>query len=215
MTEETPPNPVRPLVDVWLKPRRVFRALADVPVGRSDYLLATAQGMVSWLALCRAQSVGLHSSVTEIFALAVVAGPLGGILGIVLMTAIYGRIGRRAGGSATRAQVFHVLAYGGVPMIVLLGIWACSALVLGPAAFVQQPPANLDWFPSLVLNLRSVAHWTLIAWSLLIQIMGLSEIQGLVVRRAFGIWVVGQLLVLVGVIILAAVLYGPAGVPPG
>jgi hypothetical protein len=215
MTEETPPKPVRPLVDVWLKPRRVFRALADAPVGRMDYLLATAQGMVSWLALCRAQSVGLHSSVTEIFALAVLAGPLGGILGIVLMTAIYGRIGRRAGGSATRAQVFHVLAYGGVPMIALLGIWAISAVVLGPAAFVQQAPANLDWFSSLVLNLRSVAHWTLIAWSLLIQIMGLSEIQGLVVRRAFGIWVVGQLLVLVAVIILAAVLYGPAGVPPG
>jgi hypothetical protein len=215
MSEETPPNPVRPLVEVWLKPRRVFRALAEVPIGRADYLLAAAQGMVSWLALCRAQSIGLHSSLAEIFAIAVLAGPVGGVLGIVLMTAIYGQIGRRAGGNATRAQIFHVLAYGGVPLVALLGIWAISALVLGPIAFVKQTPANLDWFPSLVLSFRSVAHWALIGWSLLIQIMGLSEVQGLAVRRSFGIWVIGQFLVLVAVMILAAALYGPAGVPPG
>jgi hypothetical protein len=214
MPEETPPNPVRPLVDVWLKPRRVFRALAEVPIGRADYLLAAEQGMVSWLALCHAQSIGLHSGVAEIFAIAVLAGPVGGILGIVLMTALYGQIGRRAGGNATRAQIFHVLAYGGVPLVVLLGIWAISALVLGPIAFVKAP-ASLDWFPSLVLNLRSVAHWALIGWSLLIQIMGLSEVQGLAVRRSFGIWVIGQFLVLVAVMILAAALYGTAGVPPG
>jgi Yip1 domain len=214
MSEETPPNPVRPLVDVWLKPRRVFRALAEAPVGRADYLLAAAQGMVSWLALCRAQSIGLHSSVAEIFAIAVLAGPVGGVLGVVLMAAIYAQIGRRAGGSATRAQIFLVLAYGGVPLVVLLGVWSFSAVVLGPTAFVNQAPANLDWFQSLVLSLRSAAHWALIGWSLLIQIMGISEVQGVVVRRAFGIWVIGQFLVLVAVMILAVALYGPAGMPP-
>jgi Yip1-like protein len=215
MSEENPPRPIRPLVDVWLKPRRVFRALAEAPVGRTDYLLAAAQGMVSWLALCRAQSMGLHSSAAEIFAIAVLAGPVAGILGVLLMTAIYGQIGRRAGGSATRAQIFHVLAYGGVPLVVLLGIWAITAAVLGPTAFVKQVPANLESFPSLLLSLQSIAHWALIGWSLLIQIMGLSEVQGLIVRRAFGIWVIGQLLVLVAVMILAVALYGPAGVPPG
>jgi hypothetical protein len=215
MSEENPPRPIRPFVDVWLKPRRVFRALAEAPVGRTDYLLAAAQGMVSWLALCRAQSVGLHSSAAEIFAIAVLAGPVAGVLGVLLMTAIYGQIGRRAGGSATRAQIFHVLAYGGVPLVVLLGIWTITAVVLGSTAFVKQAPANLESFPSLVLSLQSIAHWALIGWSLLIQIMGLSEVQGLIVRRAFGIWVAGQLLVLVAVMILAVALYGPAGAPPG
>ncbi len=131
------------------------------------------------------------------------------------MTAIYGQIGRRAGGSATRAQIFHVLAYGGLPLVALLGIWAITALVLGQAAFVKQAPANLDTFPSLLLSLQSVAHWFLIGWSLLLQIMGLSEVQGLAMRRAFGIWVIGQLLVLVAVMILAVALYGPVGAPPG
>jgi Yip1 domain len=215
MPADSRPVSLHLLVDVWLRPRRVFRALAQVPVGRADYALAATQGMVSWLALCRAQSLGLHSSVTEILTTAVLAGPIAGILGIMLMCAIYRQIGRRAGGAASNAQIFHVLAYGGTPLVVLLGVWVGAALILGPATFVKQPPPNPDWLAGLVRPLLSVAHWALIGWSPLLQIMGFSEVQGLLVRRAFGIWIMGQLLVLLAMMILAAMLYGPAGVPPG
>ena len=215
MPEENLTRPIRPLYDVWLKPRRVFRELAATPVGRTDYLLGAAQGMVSWLALCRAQSAGLHSSVVEIFGKALIVGTVAGILGIILMTAVYTGIGRRAGGSAKRAQVFHVLAYGGVPLVASLGIWAITALLLGPAAFVEKRPADLELFPNLLLHFQSVAHIVLIGWSLLIQVMGFSEVEGLATRRAFGVWVIGQLLVLAAVIILAIVAFGPdfSGVP--
>ncbi len=215
MAEENLQRPIRPLYDVWLKPRRVFRELATTPVGRTDYLLGAAQGMVSWLALCRAQSAGLHVGVVEIFGKALLVGTVAGILGIMLMSAVYSGIGRRAGGSATRAQVFHVLAYGGVPLVVSLGIWALAALLLGPAAFVDTRPADLELFPNLLLHFQSVAHVVLIGWSLLIQVMGFSEVEGLATRRAFGVWVIGQLLVLAGVVVLVIVIFGPdfSGVP--
>ncbi|MFI4890957.1 MAG: YIP1 family protein [Steroidobacterales bacterium] len=215
MDDENPNRPIRPLYDVWLKPRRVFRELAATPVGRTDYLLAAAQGMVSWLALCRAQSAGLHSGVVEIFGKALIAGPVAGILGIILMTAVYTGIGRRAGGGARREQVFHVLAYGGVPLVGSLGLWAVTALLLGPTAFVENRPAGLELFPSLLLQFQSIVHIVLIGWSLLIQVMGFSEVEGLATRRAFGVWVIGQLLVLFAVIILAIVVFGPdlSGVP--
>ncbi len=209
MPDENTSRPIRPLVDVWLKPRRVFRELAATPVTRTDYLLAAAQGMVSWLALCRAQSAGLHSSIAEIFGKSLIVGPIAGILGILLMTAIYGQIGRRIGGSATRSQVFHVLAYGGVPLVASLGIWAITGLLLGTAAFIDKAPPDLDLLPGLLLKFQSVAHVVLIGWSLLIQVMGFSEVQGLAVKRAFGIWVIGQLLVLCAVIFLIVALYGP------
>jgi hypothetical protein len=214
MPEENPPHEFRPLVDIWLKPRRVFRDLAQVPIGRTDYLLAAAQGMVSWLALCRAQSLGLHSGVVEILTRSLYLGPIAGVLGILVMTALYGQIGRRAGGQATRTQVFHVLAYGGVPLLVSLGIWIVTALVLGAPVFVDKPPADLELVPGLLLKFQSFAHLGLIGWSLLIQVMGFSEVEGLPVRRAFGIWGIGQLLVLVAIIVLAMALYGPDIAPP-
>jgi hypothetical protein len=213
MSEESPTRPVRPLYDVWLKPRRVFRELAATPIGRTDYLLAAAQGAISWLVLCRAQSVGLHGSIADIFGKALIVGPVAGILGILLMTAIYVRIGRRAGGAAKREQVFHVLAYGGVPLVASLGIWTMAALLLGPVAFVDNPPADLELFPSLLLRIQSALHMVLIGWSLLLQVMGFSEVEGLATRRAFGLWVLGQLLVLGAVFILAIFVYTPEGAP--
>jgi hypothetical protein len=214
MPDENSSRPIRPLTDVWLKPRRVFRELAAAPITRTDYLLAAAQGMVSWLALCRAQSAGLHSSVEEIFGKSLIVGPIAGVLGILVMSAIYGQIGRRIGGSATRSQVFHVLAYGGVPLVVSLGIWAVTGLLLGTTAFIDKAPPDMDFLPGLLLKFQSVAHVALIGWSLLIQVMGFSEVQGLAVKRAFGIWVIGQLLVLCAVIFLIVVLYGPNVPPP-
>jgi len=214
MSEENPPHEIRPLVDIWLRPRRVFRELAEAPITFIDYLLAAAQGTVSWLALCRAQSAGLHAGAAEIFIKALYVGPVAGVLGVLVMTALYGQIGRRVGGSATRTQIFHVLAYGGVPLVVSLGIWIIAALLLGAPVFVEKTPADLELIPGLLLKFQSFAHLALIGWSLLIQVMGFSEVQGLAVRRAFGIWVIGQLLVLVAVIVLAVALYGPAIAPP-
>jgi Yip1 domain len=214
MSEENPPDNIRPLIAIWLKPRRVFRELAEVPIGRTDYLLAAAQGMVSWLALCRAQSLGLHNGVAEILTRSLYLGPIAGVLGILVMTALYGQIGRRVGGHATRTQVFHVLAYGGVPLVVSLGIWVVTALLLGAPVFVEKAPTDLELVPGLLLKFQTFAHLALIGWSLLIQIMGFSEVQGLAIKRSFGVWVIGQLFVVVAVIVLAMALYGPDVAPP-
>ncbi len=215
MQDPISPRSIRPLYDVWLKPRRVFRELGDTPVGALDYALGGIQGAVSWLALSRAQSAGLHEGVAATLGKALVIGPLAGLAGIFLMTAIYARIGRRAGGAATRNQVFHVLAYSGVPMLVSLVLWFLTALVVGTATFVDKAPADLDGFQALLLMLQNGAHLFLIAWSLILQIMGFSEVAELATRRTFAVWVAGQLLVLAGLVILAMLAFALGqGTPP-
>jgi hypothetical protein len=39
-----------------------------------------------------------------------------------------------------------------------------------------------------------VAYLLLWFWSVVLQVMGFSEIMGLTTRKAFGVWVLGQLL---------------------
>jgi len=215
MPTETLPRPLHPLTDVWLRPRKVFRSLAGVPIGPRDYLLAALQGMVSWLAFCRAESLGEHAGVAAMLGEALVVGPIAGILGILLMCAIYRRLGRAAGGVAERHQVFHVLSYGGVPLVASLALWLLTAAIAGPATFLQHAPAGTDGLPALMLAVQPVVHLTLIAWSLLLQVMGFSEVEGLLLRRAFAVWVAGQLLVLIAVIVVGVGLYGPGLAPPG
>jgi hypothetical protein len=215
MSTEIPPRPLRPLTDVWLRPRKVFRSLANTPVGPLDYVLGALQGIVSWLAFCRTESLGQHAGVGELLGEALLVGPVAGILGILLMCAIYRRLGRVVGGTAGRNQVSHVLSYGGVPLVASLGLWLLTAAVAGSAAFMQQPPTTPEPLAALLLSVQPVVHLALIGWSLLLQVMGFAEVEGLALRRAVGVWIAGQLLVLIAVVVVGVALFGQELAPRG
>jgi Yip1 domain len=210
MLPTVPTEPIRPLHDVWLRPRRVFRELASQPIGSTDYLLGAAQGVVGWLALSRAQNAGATTGIAEIFGKALLIGSVAGIASLFLMGAIYARLGSRAGKTSARNQVIHVLAYGGVPTIASLIVWVFTALLTGEATFEQVPHPDVEGFVAILLRVQFFAYVLLTIWSVVIQVMGLSEIQGLTTRKAFGLWVLGQVigfLALLFLMILIAMLF--------
>ncbi len=208
------PESIRPLHDVWLRPRRVFRELAAQPVGLADYALAAGQGLVSWLAFSRQQDAGKAASVAGIFLKAVSFGSLAGIASLLLMGAIYARLGRRVDGVPVRNAVVHILAYGGVPVVASLGLWILAALLAGEAAFVQTPAPDADGFLVLLIRMQFIAYVLLMLWSIVLQVMGFSEIQGVATRRALGVWLLGQLvgfLALLALAVLVTVLVPDGG----
>ena len=172
----------------------MFRELAARPLGIADYLLAAAQGVGNLLALCRHVGAGAHSSVEAILAISFAYGAVSGVVSVYLMAVIYGRLGLRTGGKSTTTQVIHVLAYGGVPMAASLAIWVLTALLAGEATFVENPRADLEAFLALLLHLQFISYVLLFIWSIVLQVMGLSEIQGLTTRKAFGVWCLGQII---------------------
>jgi len=200
-------EPVHPLKDVWLKPRRVFRELASQPVGLTDYLLAAAQGVATSMAVYRTQFAGTHASAADVLQSSLLFGPIGGVVSLYLFAAVYGRLGARAGGTSKRNQVFHVLAYGGVPVAASLVLWALTAFIVGEAAIIDTPVAtpgaDVDGFVAFVLRLQFAGYVLLLLWSVVLQVMGFSEIQGLTTRKAFGVWVLGQFLALLAAFFLS------------
>ena len=159
--------------------------------------------MVSWLALSRTQNAGATAGVAEILGKALVIGSLFGIVSLYMMAEVYTRLGKRIGGAATRSQVIHVLAYGGLPMPVSLGIWVLAALLAGEAAFMQEQRPDLESFIALLLRAQFIAYVLLLIWSVVLQVMGFSEMQALTTRKAFGVWVLGQLIILLAALFLA------------
>jgi hypothetical protein len=187
-------EPTRPLKDVWLRPRRVFRELATRPIGAADYLLAATQGIAASIMVYRTQLAGSNAGTAEILGTSFIFGPLAGVLSMYLFAAIYGRLGKRAGGKSARNQVFHVLAYGGIPVVASLVLWAFTALLVGEAAIVERPGVEIDGFVAFVLRAQFTSYMLLWLWSVVLQVMGFSEVMGLATRKAFGVWVLGQLL---------------------
>ncbi|HZE44949.1 MAG TPA: YIP1 family protein [Steroidobacteraceae bacterium] len=189
-------EPIRPLKDVWLRPRRVFRELATRPIGAADYLLAASQGIATSIMVYRTQLAGPNAGTADILGTSFVFGPLGGVVSMYLFAAIYGRLGKRAGGKTTRNQVFHVLAYGGIPVAASLLVWMFTVLLVGESAVVERPGAEIDGFVSFVLRAQFASYMLLWLWSVVLQVMGFSEILGLTTRKAFGVWVLGQVVAL-------------------
>ena len=205
-----PNESIRPLQDVWLRPRRVFRELASHPISLVDHLLGAAQGIVNMLGYCRAQGFGAKFGLGEIFFTAGVTGAVVGIVSLHIMAAIYARLGSRVGRMTTRRQAVHVLAYGGVPMAASLGIWVLTALIAGEIAFVQAPK-EVDDFVAVLLGTQFLSYVLLLMWSVVLQVMGFSEILAVSNVKAFGTWVLGQVIAVLAILfvyVLAATVVG-------
>lgn len=207
---------IRPIKDVWLRPRRVFRELATLPIGAMDYFLAAAQGTATTVTLYRTQPASSGFTAGEVLGSACIFGPLGGILTLYIFAAIYRRLGQRAGGKSVRNQVFHVLAYGGIPVAASLVLWIFTALLVGEAAIVEKPATEVDGFVGFVLHAQLAAYLFLWFWGVVLQVMGFSEILGLATRKAFAVWVLGQLLWLLAFFFLSILigLLFPGLLPP-
>ncbi len=201
-----PTEPTSPLKDVWLKPRRVFRELSTRPVGITYYLLAAAQGIGNFLALYRTEGAGAHNSVAQILANSFVYGAVAGVASLFQMAAIYRRLSTRAGGKSAAGPVIHVLAYGGLPMVFSVALWVLTALLAGESTFVETPRGDLEGFLAILLHLQFITYILLLIWSVVLQVMGFSEIQGFSLRRAFAVWVLGQFIGFLASLLLALVI---------
>jgi hypothetical protein len=201
-----PIEPIRPLQDVWLRPRRVFRELASQPIGRVDQLLGAAQGILGVLVLSRTRDAGATASLAQIFGTAIVVGSAVGIASLYVMGLIYTRLAKRSGAASARNQVIHVLAYGGVPMAASLGIWVLTALLAGEPAFIQTPRPDVEGFVAILLRAQFISYVLLTVWSIVLQVMGFSEILGVPNGRAFGIWVLGQMIGVLAALFLAVLI---------
>jgi hypothetical protein len=188
-----PNDPIRPLHDVWLRPRRVFRELGAEPVGRMDLLLSAAQGIVGFLVYCRMLNAGATYGLAPIFGASALAGALFGIAGLYVMGAIYSRLAAGMGRPGARRQILHVLAYGGVPVAASLGIWVLTALIAGNAAFLAAPRPEDEGFVAILLNATSISYLLLSLWSIVLQFMGFSEVLKVTVGKAALLWILGRL----------------------
>jgi hypothetical protein len=198
-------DPIHPLKDVWLRPRRVFRALSKQPVGPMDYILAAAQGIAS-CTIFSLQTPELRTVAWNIIALV----PIAGLVGTLFCSYVYSRLGARVGGSGNRGEIFHILAYSGVPQVASVLLWILTFLLLGEAPWLDKPGSEMDGFVWIVVRIQFGISILLFGWSYLLQVMGFSEVLGLNVRKSFALWALGQLvcaLVVFFLLVFLAVLF--------
>jgi hypothetical protein len=97
-----------------------------------------------------------------------------------------------------------------VPTAASLGIWVLTALIAGEVTFVQAPK-EVDDFVEVLLGMQFLSYVLLLMWSVVLQVMGFSEILAVSNVKAFGTWVLGQVIAVLAILfvyVLTATLVG-------
>ena len=129
-------------------------------------------------------------------------GSVVGVASLYVMAAIYARLGKRAGGKCdaqpgdpcprvrrrTDGRVTRHLGVDGV--------------LAGEATFIETAARRSRGLSSSCCYRRSSCLCAATIWSMVLQVMGFSEIQGLLTRKAFGVWVLGQIIGLLAALFL-------------
>lgn len=197
MESQLPPPP-SPFLSIWLKPRQTIRRIVMSDPNKHVKLLAMLAGIGQALDRAASQNLGEKVPLVAVLALALLLGPIGGLLTLSVGSALCAWAGRVLGGRAPREAVRSALAWSNVPTIAALPLLFPQLLLLGSDLFTSTSP-RLEANPFLAFPFLALLAVEIVAgmWSFVILVQTLSEIQGFTTGRTLG-----SLLLAVGVVVV-------------
>lgn len=199
-TRETIPAPIDPWLSMWLHPRRTVRHLVDQRPGYGVLLLTALGGIAQSLDNMTRRNAGDSMALPVVLLLALILGPIGGLIGLYVGAWLISTTGRWIGGAAAPAPIRTALAWGNLPTAAGLLLWLPALALIGREMFTESTPSleAQPWLAVFFLPL-GLAWVVLGVWSLVLLLHGIGEVQG------FSAWKALANIALVIVLILAAI----------
>ncbi len=189
------------LLDIWIHPRRTVRAILDENPDRLVLLLIGLSGIDQTLTNASNRNLGDTLPLAGILAVAILLGPLGGLFGVWIVSHLIVWTGRWLKGAAPAGHVRAALAWGTVPNVFALIVWAGQIGVFGNEMFTKETP-RIDAAPVALaaFYLLLFVQMALGIWSTVLACNTVAEAQGF--RSA---WLGLANLLLAGLVILVPV----------
>ncbi|MFO0013388.1 MAG: Yip1 family protein [Planctomycetota bacterium] len=182
-TPSTPSSEViegefRPLRTVWFAPRATVRRI--VSVNPTLYVLpfVCLAGIGSALDRASLRNLGDQTSLPAILTIAVILGPLGGLLGWWIGSHLIRISGAWIGGIADSEAIRTALAWASLPNVLALFLWIPQLALFGSENFTTDTP-QIDSQPGLLVALMviGVLELTLGIWTLVLLCNMIAEVQ--------------------------------------
>ncbi|PJA75124.1 hypothetical protein CO151_07350 [bacterium CG_4_9_14_3_um_filter_65_15] len=181
---ESPPpepdaGPFRPLQDIWLAPRATIRRLVDYDPGYMVIPLVMLAGIAEALGRASSRDSGDEMSLFLIILLALIGGPLSGLISVWASSHLLLFTGRWMDGVATRDHLRTAVAWSAVPAVAVLGLTMLEIVIFGDELFRSVTP-RLDASPGLgiLIFLFALVEGALSIWSVVILAKTVAEVQG-------------------------------------
>lgn len=199
-----------PWLSMWTKPRETIRQIVQSGGDYGVLLLAALGGVAQVLDRATSQNLADEMSVGAILLVALIAGPVAGVLGLYVFGWLLEQTGGWIGGAASGSDLRAALAWGSLPNVAGLLLWIPALALAGGEMFRSATP-QLEAQPLLALLLLPIGLlWIALAiWSFVLILLAISEVQRFSAWRALGNLLLAGLLFAVPFVflgVLAAVL---------
>lgn len=194
---------------IWFSPRETVRRIVSENPSLHVTLLACLFGVSQALDRASMRNAGDKLPLPVILGVAVVLGPLGGLLAFWIYSHLVRWTGRWIGGTATRETIKTALAWGFVPVVCSLPLWILELLLFGSELFQEEMP-RVQAQPLLLIPLLGLMfiELSLGIWSFVLTCNTVAEVQGFrSAWRGFGNILLGAAVVVVPLVLLALVAF--------
>ncbi|WP_169977703.1 Yip1 family protein [Tautonia rosea] len=201
------PNPWK---TIWRRPRATIRYLVATDPTRSVMLLAALSGINSSLSRAVERNAGDVLPLIAILGLAVVLGPIGGIIWLYLGSALLRWVSGWFGGRGESEHIRTAMAWSLVPVLTTMVFWIPQLILFREEMFqsemprVESDPALLNTMVALG-GLEALAILILGIWTFVLFLHGLGEVQGYSAWKALGVTIVAAIML---ILILLVVVFG-------
>ena len=197
-----------PFLTIWTRPRATIRGILDQNPTYLVIPLAMAGGVVQALDRATQRNAGDALPLGAILGMALVAGSIGGLIGLYIGGALTGWAGRLLGGRGTGEEVRAALAWAEVPVLATIPIWIIQLALIGKEMFTSETP-NLEANPALglVLMATGVIEIVLGIWALVIMFKCVGEAHGFSAWKALGSMLLLVLIIAVPLFVIALLFF--------
>lgn len=201
------PNPWK---TIWRRPRATIRYLVATDPTRNVMLLAALSGINSSLSRAVERNAGDTLPLVAILGIAVLLGPIGGIIWLYLGSALLRWVSGWFGGRGESEHIRTAMAWSLVPVLTTMVFWIPQLLLFREEMFqsemprVESNPALLNAMVALG-GLEALAILVLGIWTLVVFLHGLGEVEGYSAWKALGVSIVAAIVLM---LVLLVIIFG-------
>lgn len=193
-----------PWFSIWTKPRKTIQQIIESDPEKLVLLLAGIAGISRALDRASLKSMGDRLDWPIIVVIALIAGPIGGILMLYIAGALVKWTGSWIDGQGTPEKIRAALAWSSVPVVWVLPLWIPEIAIFGQELFTTQTP-RIDASLSLALLLMAfgLLEVTVGIWTIVILAKCIGQVQGFSAWKGLGNLLLAGLVLFVPIFIVA------------
>lgn len=201
--EEGEVETLNPWKSIWIRPKATIRFVLATDPGRAVLALAALSGISGMLDRLVMKSVGDQLELSVIILLAILVGPITGIIGLYLGGALLRWTGSWLRGTAESIEVRAAIAWSSVPVVCWLPAWVPQIVLFGKELFTTETP-RIDESSTLLGALIGIGVLEVVVgiWSFVLMLHTIGQAHGFSAWKALGSIILAFFVIAIPVFVL-------------